>query len=145
MPSAEHSVLIRRPIAEVFAFVADGENAKRWRPGVLDVGHQSGAGLGAIYRQGVKGPGGRRIPADYEVTAYEPDRRIAFRAIAGPVRPTGEYRFFPDGDATQVSLALDAPLTGWKRLVMGRAVQSTMEAEVHNLETLKSILEGSNG
>ena len=141
MPSAEHSVSIPRPIGEVFAFVADGESAKRWRPGVLDVQHQSGEGLGAIYRQGVKGPGGRRIAADYEVTAFEPDRRIAFRAIAGPVRPTGEYRFSPEGEGTRVSLALEATLAGWKRLVMGRAVQSTMDAEVHNLDTLKSLLE----
>jgi uncharacterized membrane protein len=142
MPSAQHSVSIRRPIGTVFAFVADGENAMRWRPGVLDVAHQSGEGLGAIYRQGVKGPGGRRIAADYEITAFEPDRRIAFRAIAGPVRPTGEYRFASDADGTTVSLALDATLTGWKRIVMGRAVQSTMDAEVRNLETLKSLLEG---
>lgn len=141
MPSAEHSVSIRRPVGEVFTFVADGENAMRWRPGVLDVQHQSGEGLGAIYHQGVKGPGARRIAADYEVTAFEPDRRIAFRAIAGPVRPTGEYRFSPDGNGTRVSLALDATLTGWKRLLMGRAVQGTMESEVHNLETLKTILE----
>lgn len=49
MPSARHSVLIRRPAGEVFAFVADGENAMRWRPGVLDVSRQSGEGLGAIY------------------------------------------------------------------------------------------------
>jgi len=145
MPSAEHSVSINRPVGEVFAFVADGENARRWRPGVLDVQRESGEGLGAIYRQGVKGPGGRRIAADYEVTAFELDRRIAFRAIAGPVRPTGEYRFSSEGDATRLSLALEATLTGWKRLLMGRAVQSTMEAEVRNLETLKSILEGSNG
>ena len=141
MPSAQHSVSIRRPVSEVFAFVADGENARRWRPGVLDVSHQSGEGLGAIYRQGVKGPGGRRIAADYEVTAFEPDRRIAFRAIAGPVRPTGEYRFAAEGDGATVSLALDATLTGWKRLLMGRAVQTTMDSEVRNLDTLKSILE----
>jgi uncharacterized membrane protein len=141
MPSAEHSVSIKRPVGEVFAFVADGENAMRWRPGVLDVSHQSGDGLGAIYRQGVKGPGGRRIAADYEITAFELDRRIAFRAIAGPVRPTGEYRFASDGDGTTLSLALDATLTGWKRLLMSRAVQGTMDSEVHNLETLKSILE----
>jgi uncharacterized protein YndB with AHSA1/START domain len=141
MPSAHHSVSIRRPVSEVFASVADGENALRWRPGVLDVSHQSGDGLGAIYRQGVKGPGGRRIAADYEITAFEPDRRIAFRAIAGPVRPTGEYRFAAEGDGSTVSLALDATLTGWKRLLMGRAVQSTMDSEVGNLDTLKSILE----
>ena len=138
---AKHSVTISRPIGEVFAFVADGENARRWRPGVLDVARQSGEGVGAIYRQGVKGPGGRRIAADYEVTAFEPDRRIAFRAIAGPVRPTGEYQFVPAGDGATVTLALDATLTGWKSLVMGRAVQSTMSAEVRNLDTLKKILE----
>ena len=138
---AKHSTTISRPIGEVFAFVADGENATQWRPGVLDVARQSGEGLGAIYRQGVKGPGGRRIAADYEITAFEPDRRIAFHAIAGPVRPTGEYRFAPAGEGTTVSLALDATLTGWKSLVMGRAVQSTMLAEVRNLDTLKAILE----
>lgn len=141
MPSAQHSVTVKRPVGEVFAFVADGENAMRWRPGVLDVARQSGEGRGAIYRQGVKGPGGRRIAADYEITAFEPDRLIAFRAIAGPVRPTGEYRFMPEGEATTVSLALDATVTGWKRLLMGRAVQGTMESEVRNLETLKAILE----
>jgi uncharacterized membrane protein len=141
MPSAQHSVSIRRPVDEVFAFVADGENAKRWRPGVLDVSHQSGEGVGAIYRQGVKGPGGRRIAADYEITAFEPNRRIAFRAIAGPVRPTGEYRFSTEGDATTVDFALNATVTGWKRLVMGRAVQSTMDAEMRTLDTLKTTME----
>jgi uncharacterized protein YndB with AHSA1/START domain len=142
VPSAKHSVTIRRPVAEVFAFVADGENAKQWRPGVLDVARQSGEGLGAIYRQGVKGPGGRRIAADYEITGYEPDRRIAFRAIAGPVRPTGEYQFASGDDGTTtVTFALEATLAGWKRLVMSRAVQSTMDGEVRTLETLKRILE----
>jgi uncharacterized membrane protein len=141
MPSAQHSVSIGRPVSAVFAFVADGETAMRWRPGVLDVSHQSGEGVGAIYRQGVKGPGGRRIAADYEITAFEPDRRIAFRAIAGPVRPRGEYRFAAEGDGATVSLALEATLTGWKRLLMSRAVQSTMDSEVRNLDALKSILE----
>jgi len=141
MPSAQHSVVIRRPIGDVFAFVADGENARQWRPGVLDVSHMSGAGIGTTYRQGVKGPGGRRIAADYEVTAYEPNQRIAFRAIAGPVRPTGEYRFASDGDSTTVNFSLAVTLTGWKRLVMGGAVQSTMDSEVRNLDALKKILE----
>jgi uncharacterized protein YndB with AHSA1/START domain len=141
MPSATHSVTIARPPDEVFAFVADGENATRWRPGVLDVKHQSGEGVGAVYRQGVKGPGGRRIPADYEITAFEPGRRIAFHAIAGPVRPSGEYRFEPVAEGTRVTFSLDATVTGWKRLVMGRAVQSTMDAEMRTLETLKAMLE----
>lgn len=128
-------------MGDVFAFVADGENAMQWRPGVLDIQHLSGEGMGAVYRQGVKGPGGRRIAADYEVTAFEPNRRLAFRAIAGPVRPEGEYRFVESGDQTTVTFSLEATLTGWKRLLMGRAVQSTMESEVHSLDALKRILE----
>jgi uncharacterized protein YndB with AHSA1/START domain len=141
MASAQHSVTIRRPASEVFAYIADGSNTKQWRPGVLDVEHVSGAGLGAVYRQGVKGPGGRRIAADYEITAYEPSQHLAFRAIAGPVRPTGEYRFEETADGTTVIFSLDATVTGWKSLVMGKAVQATMESEVRNLDTVKRILE----
>ena len=141
MPSAQGSVVIHRPVEEVFSFVADGETAMKWRPGVLDVKRLSGKGVGAAYRQGVKGPGGRRIAADYEVTAFEPNRLIAFKAIAGPVRPSGEYRFESSDGGTKVSFALNAELGGWKKLLMGRAVQSTMEAEVATLENLRRLLE----
>jgi uncharacterized membrane protein len=141
VPSAQGSVVINRPLGEVFSFVADGETAMKWRPGVQDVKHLSGEGVGAVYRQGVKGPGGRRIAADYEVTAFEPNRRIAFKAIAGPVRPSGEYRFEASDGGTKVSFALNAELGGWKKLLMGRAVQSTMEAEMATLENLKHLLE----
>ena len=141
MPSARHSVIIRRPVADVFAFVADGENAPQWRPGVLDIQHVSGQGLGAMYRQGVKGPGGRRIAADYEVTAYEPDRRLAFKATAGPVRPTGEFGFEETADGTRLTFSLEAELSGLKKLFISRAVQSTNDAEMAATEKLKRILE----
>jgi len=141
MPSAEHQVTIARPAADVFAFVADGLNGPKWRPGVLDIALVSGAGAGAVYRQGVKGPGGRRIDADYRVTAYEPDRRLAFEAIAGPVRPTGEYRFDGTGEGTRMTFALRAELGGIKKLLMSGAVQRTMDAEVAATETLKRLLE----
>jgi len=51
MPSAEHQVTIARPVGEVFAYVADGLNAPSWRPGVLDIAHVSGTGVGAVYKQ----------------------------------------------------------------------------------------------
>ena len=46
MPSAEHTTTIIRPIADVFAYVVDGLNAPKWRPGVLDIERVSGSGLG---------------------------------------------------------------------------------------------------
>jgi uncharacterized protein YndB with AHSA1/START domain len=142
MASAQRSITIRRPIEDVFAFVTDGANATRWRSGVLDVSHVSGSGNGAVWRQGVKGPGGRRIAADYEVTTWEPPTRMAFRAIAGPIRPTGEYRLEPADGATKLTFSVEATLGTLQRLLMGGQVQKTMDAEMAALDRLKAILEG---
>jgi uncharacterized protein YndB with AHSA1/START domain len=141
MPSAERTITINRPVDEVFTFVADGRNAKLWRSGVLDVDLVSGAGLGARYSQGVRGPGGRRIAADYEVTEYEPSSKIAFRATAGPVRPTGSFTFEGIGTGTALTFRLDAALGGLQKVLMGGAVQSTMNAEMGALDRLRDLLE----
>jgi uncharacterized membrane protein len=141
MPEASHSVEINRPAADVFAFLGDGENDPQWRSGVLDVRRRSGHGQGAVYEQGVKGPMGRRVPADYEITAYEPDRRIAFRAIAGPVRPEGSYELTPIDGRTRVTFSLRYTPRGMGRL-MSPMVGKTMRAEVAQLDRLRAVLEG---
>ena len=61
------------------------------RRSVLDLKHVSGSGIGARYAQGVKTPGGRRIPADIEITELTPGESIAFQTLTGPVRPRGRY------------------------------------------------------
>jgi uncharacterized protein YndB with AHSA1/START domain len=142
MPAASRTITIQRSPADVYAFLVDGTTAPKWRSGVIDVALRSGQGVGAVYSQGVKGPGGRRIDADYEITAAEPGRRIAFKAIAGPVRPTGSYDLAPAGEGTSVTFNLDAELSGLKKLLMGGAVQSTMNAEMQALDRLKALLEG---
>jgi uncharacterized membrane protein len=141
MPSAERTVTIHRPVDEVFRFVSDGRNVTHWRSGVLDVDLVSGSGLGARYTQGVRGPGGRRIAADYEITEFEPDEKIAFRATAGPVRPSGSFTFEGMGTGTILTFRLDAQLGGLQGLLMGGAVQSTMDAEMVALDRLKDLLE----
>jgi hypothetical protein len=90
---------------------------------VLDIHRVSGQGVGAVYRQGVRGPGGRRIAADYRVTAYQPDTLLAFETIAGPVRPTGQFRLQEAGGATTLTLSLRADLAGGKRLFMAGMVK----------------------
>jgi carbon monoxide dehydrogenase subunit G len=140
MPSAENSSVVERARSEVFAFVANHENDRQWRPGVLDLERASGEGRGAVYRQGVKGPFGRRIPADFEVTAYEKDSHVAFRTLAGPVRPEGSYRFEDAGGGTRVTFALNADLRGAQKL-MAPMVRRSMSSQVGALATLKRVLE----
>jgi carbon monoxide dehydrogenase subunit G len=140
MPEAAGTIEIGRPVDEVFAFLSEGENDLRWRSGVLDIRRKSGHGRGAIYEQGVKGPFGRRVPADYEVTVFEPDRRISFRAIAGPVRPEGSYELTPTDVGTRVKFALRAEPRGLAKL-MTPMVARTMRSEVAQLDRLRVVLE----
>jgi uncharacterized protein YndB with AHSA1/START domain len=144
MPRARREVTIGRPLHEVFAFVADGENDPKWRGAVLDVERVSGdgPGPGAKYRQGVKGPFGRRTPADTEVTEFEPQRRVAFRVTAGPVRPEGSYDFARDEHGTRLTFELRCELKGLKKLMSG-PVQKSMDAEMRNLDELRRVLENT--
>ena len=141
MPSASRTILIDRPIAEVFGFFADAENDLEWRSGVKEIKRQGELGVGARYRQRVNGPAGRTISADIEVTDYELDKHVAFHAIAGLVRPRGDYTFRDVGPSTEVTFTLDAPMSGIKGFFMGKAVQKTMDAEVAGLDRAKSVLE----
>jgi uncharacterized protein YndB with AHSA1/START domain len=140
MPEAANSVVVRRSPEDVFAFLADGETGPKWRAGVTDVRLRSGHGVGAIYEQGVKGPFGRRVAADYEITEYEPGRRLAFRAIAGPVRPEGSYDLEPAVGGTKVTFRLACSPSGLKRL-MSPMVAKTMRDEVAQLDRLRAVLE----
>ena len=140
MPRAEHSTVVQRPPGEVFAFLADAENDPKWRPGVLDISRVSGEGVGARYRQGVRGPMGRRIPADIEITELISNELIAFRAVEGPVRPAGRYELSPAEGGTRVRFVLEAKVGGIKKL-MAPMVEKQMQREVENLDRLKGVLE----
>jgi len=143
MPEAQHSVTINRPPAAVFTYLADGEKCGEWRSGVLDIKRVSGDGsVGTTYQQGVKGPMGRRIAADYMVTAYEPNHRLEFQTITGPARPHGRYDIQEADGGTRLTFALDAKVGGLAGLFMGGMVQKTMDSEVKAIEHLKAILEG---
>ena len=141
MPNASKEIIVEHPPEEVFAFLANAENDPQWRPAVLDIKRVSGDGAGAVYEQGVKGPGGRRVAADVEITDYRPNELIAFRAIKGPVRPSGRYELSPEGAGTRVRFSLEAELSGPKKWLLGGMVQKTMNNEVANLDNLKRVLE----
>jgi uncharacterized protein YndB with AHSA1/START domain len=141
MAHAENQVTINRSVSDVFNFLLDGANNPRWRPGVLDIQHDAAtpAGLGAVYKQGMKGPGGR-IDGDYKITVLQPNQRIEFQVIAGPARPTGTYTLEPAGNGTKVSFVLDFQPKGLAKLMDG-IIAKTMQSEVGTLSNLKSVLE----
>lgn len=143
MPSAQRTISIATTPEKAFAFFTDPANDQRWRPHVKEIAASDPPGVGAHIHQVVEGPGGRGIPADIEIAAYEPSTRYAFAVIAGPARPKGEFRFSPTATGVEVSFSLNAELGGLKKLLMGGPVQSSMNGEMAALDTAKSLLEAS--
>ena len=144
MAHAENTVTIERPASEVYAYLADGLNNKAWRAGVVRIELKSGpaGAVGAVYRQVLTGPGGRRIDGDYEITAAVPGKELRFQVVAGPAHPTGVYTLTSAGDAdgTTVHFVLDLEPKGLMKL-MGSMIAKTMESEVAQLSALKAALE----
>ena len=142
MAHAEESITISRPVNTVFDFVLDGTKNPLWRSTVLDIERVPGkpSGVGAVYKQGLKGPGGRRIDGDYEIVECRPNELIRFQVISGPARPTGTYRFEAEGDSTRVTFTLHYEPKGLAKL-MDPMIARTMRSEVAMLSNLKAYLE----
>ena len=127
----------------MFAFLTDPANDPKWRPHVKEISAEGPVGAGSHIHQVVEGPGGRGIAADIEVTAFEPPSHYAFRVVAGPARPVGEFRIAPTGTGSEVSFSLQAELGGIKKLLMGSAVQRSMDGEMTGLDTAKQLIEAT--
>ena len=141
MAQAEGSITIDRPIKTVFDFVLNGTNNQLWRPDVTDIQLKPGKplGIGAVFKQGMKGPGGR-IDADYEIVEVRTNEWIKFQVVTGPARPVGTYAFEPVGKSTRVTFILDFQPKGLAKLMDGM-INKSMQAEVVGLSRLKSYLE----
>lgn len=143
MVRSQSTVTINRPAEEVFAFLADGTNNPKWRSGVLEIAKVSGDGAGAVYRQVLRGPGGRRIPGDYRVSSFEPPTRLAFTVIAGPARPTGTFDVRSDGaEQSSLTFTLEVQPKGIMRL-MTPMITRQLGREVEAIKELKRVLESS--
>jgi len=143
MPGAERTIAIARPQDVVFAYLTDHANDAAWRPNVVKIDPIADAPVGTRIHQVIKGPMGRGIAADIEVTANERPRRYAFQVVAGPVRPRGEFLFSPSAAGTDVHFSLSAELGGIKRLLMSGSVQASMDGEMTGLDVAKRLIESS--
>jgi uncharacterized membrane protein len=139
------SVDIARPIDEVFAYVADYANDPAWRAEVRDMRFLSDGppGVGSRVRETAV-LWGRRVVTESVITAHEPNRRVAFEAVAGPFRVSGSRTVEAVEDGTRLTYELEwRPGSRAGRLIapaMGRSFQRTLDG---NVERLRTIVEAS--
>lgn len=136
-----NSVTIRRQPHEVFEFLADFENVPKWNYAIVET-HKTTDGpvtVGTTYRQTRSLPS--RAEEAFEVTEYDPDRRLAIYGDLGPFKGTLAYQLEDVDQGTLVTNTADLEARGLLKVAAPLASGRVGQAVAANLEKLKEILE----
>jgi carbon monoxide dehydrogenase subunit G len=137
----ENTVMISRPIEQVFGFLSDFENVPRWNYAILETHKisQGPVGVGTIYQQLRSVPS--RNQERFEVTAYTPPRQLEIRGQLGPFPSRLSYALDTVTEGTRITNSVELELRGPGRLLGRVAVPRVRDAVAANLRTLKELLE----
>ena len=149
MIRVKESVVINRPVEEVFSYTSNPDNFPQWAATVIEVRHDDAPGLGPLDRKGkrftlMQKALGRWFKAPFEVIDYEPNRRYAHRGTQEhPVPVTMIFTYEPlSSDGTRFPPCIEAEPRGFFGLV-GPVLESVIRRQMRtNLKTLKDLLEG---
>lgn len=113
---------IDRPIAQVFAFLADGTNDKKFSPRVQQIEKTTKGpiGVGTIYKSTVK-DAGVTSQREFEVTGFvEPSKIRWTERSKNPITvPSGGYDLEPAGDgSTRVTISNDFAGHGFGKVLL---------------------------
>jgi len=140
----ETSVLIERPVEEVFDYVSDPITFPSWNSAVRSVERTSAGadGIGATYRMERDLPGGRAENALEVVDAQRPTLFV-IRTTSGPTPFLYRYVLAPEGSATQLALAAEVELGGLAGALGPLASRGVKRGVDSNFADLKRVLESS--
>ena len=103
----EATVVIDRPIEEVFAFLADGENDPKFSPRVQKIEKTTPGppGVGTVYVSTVK-DAGMKTKREFKITEFERPTRIRWAEQSKNLitAPEGGYDLVPEGSGTRVTI-----------------------------------------
>jgi carbon monoxide dehydrogenase subunit G len=140
MASFENTVIIQRPVEEVFAFLADFENLPKWNDAIVETTKVSPGpvGVGTTYHQTRSTP--TRSQERFQVTAFQPPRRLEVQGQIGPFRARIGYLLEPSGSGTRLRNPVDLGSLGPLTVVAPLATSRVKHAVAANLDTLKQLL-----
>ena len=142
MDEFELSIVIKRPIEEAFAVLANLENDVKWHKELVESRNTSGGsnGVGATILFAGEFLG-RRMETVWEVTEYEPNRITAWKAVSGPLPLTSRRTFERVEDGTRVAIRCEAKLRGFFKLVEPLAVSMGKRQLEGDFPKLKELME----
>jgi uncharacterized membrane protein len=141
MDEFELSIVIKRPIEEAFAFLANLENDVKWHSAFVEVRKTSGGSLGIGARFIVfEGVLGRRTPGtEYEVTEYEPNQIAAWKTVSGPLQLKFWRTFERVESGTRFAVRYEGEPRGFLKLawpLITRMVKRQQGGDLHKVKEL---------
>jgi uncharacterized protein YndB with AHSA1/START domain len=142
--SFEASVLIDRPIEQVFDFLVDGENDKRFSARVLEIKKKTDGPIraGTVYASTVK-DAGIKTEREFELEVVERPTRIRWRELSNApvVVPEGGYDLVTEGTGTKVTLFNELEGRGLGKLIKGFALRSARKGADGMVQSIKTAIE----
>jgi carbon monoxide dehydrogenase subunit G len=141
----EQSFTVRRPPAEVFAFMVEPGNLKRWQPSKLSVEPLTEGPPRQGYRIKERTKIGLRTwDQIVEFTEFEPGRALSTHIVEGSVPVDGRWTFEDDGaGGTRAHFAAWGELTGAMRIVEPLVRRGIQRSFRHYHELLAREVESS--
>lgn len=138
----EKSIVINRPVEEVFAFISNLENEHLWSSASSAEYLEGGPGEVGSTARLVATFLGRDIESILKTTYYEFNHKMSFEVIEGMVTGNGWREVKVVGNATQVTQRMNLEFGSVFRAmkwVLKPTLQKQMEGD---LKKLKALLEG---
>ena len=136
------SVLIARPIEEVFAFVEDARNRPRWDDSVdsEELTSPEPISVGTTVRTRLRSMG-REYVYTWEVVEHRPPSRMRIESTSGPFPTTLEYELGERDGATALDFSLSGRPSGVLRLFEPVIARNTQRNIDRGFARLKQLLE----
>jgi len=136
----ELSILINRPIEEVFTYVSDLQNGPQWQTGLFEVRRlsQGSLGIGTQFAS-VRKFMGKKLEGVVELVVYEPNRKIVIKAPSGSVPFEQAFLFEPTTEGTKLSTVIQLFTSGFMGLaepMIAASLKREMETAFGDLKEL---------
>lgn len=141
----ESSIVINRPVENVWAYMADFKNMPVWSPDTVEtrITSEGPVQKGTTYVW-IGQSMGRRIEVNAKVTEFEVNRGWGYQSVSGPFVSSARFALESANGGTRVTVSEEADVSGFFKLaepVIARMGKRQMDTGLANL---KDVLEAQH-
>ena len=142
MFTSQVSVVISRPLEEVFAYVADARNRPNWDDSVNseELTSPEPIGVGSTVRTKMRSMS-REYEYTWKIVEHQPPHRMTVESTSGPFPTMLVFEFSPEDGGTRVESSVTGRPSGLMRLFQSKIARTTQENLDAAYPRLKRLME----